>query len=294
MTSIVFAPASSLSLEGVTAAFNLGFAGYYLPMAQTPDGLAQMMRENDVRLDDSAVLYINDALAGVGLVGVREARGWIAGMGVAPEWRGQGIGARLLERLLTHMRAIGVRRIQLEALDVNTPALSLYGRLGFRTLRSLVVYHGPLRLDAPDAPDVRVGQRGDRRRLRATPPRLALSRFAEFHGVAPAGQRARATLERARGSLDGLGLWDAERLSAYLLFSRQSGGYAILDAGADAPTEVERRDDIVRLVRALVAHTPEAAIRVINSPPGDPLGAALDLLRCPVVVTQREMVRDLT
>ncbi len=289
MTAITFATAATLSLEQVTHAFNLAFAGYYLPMAQTPDGLAQMMRENDVRLDDSAALYVDGALAGVGLVGVRGTRGWIAGMGVAPQWRGQGIGARLLGQLLVHMRAIGLRTAQLEVLEMNTPALALYQRMGFQTQRSLLVYHGPLDLDAVSP----ARHWGDGARLRAASPRTALNDFAAFHAIAPAWQRERATLERVRGTLEGLGLWHDAQLSAYLLASRQSGGYAILDAGARAPEAEARREAIMRLLRALHDSAPESIFRAINTPPGDALGDALALLGCPVVVTQREMSRSL-
>lgn len=288
MTSIAFAPASTLSLDQVTQAFNLAFTGYYLPMTQTSHGLAQMMRENDVRLDDSAVLYVNGSVAGIGLVGVRGARAWIAGMGVAPEWRGQGIGGRLLDRLLSRMRAIGLRQAQLEALDINAPAIALYHRMGFRDVRSLLVYHGPLRLDAPYSP-----MRGDRARLRAVTARHALAHFATYHTVAPAWQREQASLERIRGGLEGLGLWREGELLAYVLLSRQSGGCSLLDAGASATEPEARRDDIARLLRAVADPAPEMVFRAINTPPGDALGDALDLLGCPVVVTQREMMLDL-
>lgn len=288
MTSIAFAPASTLSLDQVTQAFNLAFTGYYLPMTQTTHGLSQMMRENDVRLDDSAVIYVNGSVAGIGLVGVRGARAWIAGMGVAPEWRGQGIGSRLLDRIRGHMRMLGLRQAQLEALDINEPALALYRRMGFHDVRSLLVYHGPLRLEAPYSP-----MRGDRTRLRAVTARHALANFAAYHAVAPAWQREQASLERIRGALEGLGLWHEGRLRAYLLLSRQSGGCSLLDAGACAPEREARRDDIARLLRALANPAPETIFRAINTPPGDALGDALDLLGCTVAVTQREMKLDL-
>lgn len=285
MNSIAFRSAASLSLEQVTHAFNLGFTGYYLPMAQTPDGLAQMMRENDVRLDASVALAVEGELAGIGLVGVRETRGWVAGMGVAPQWRGRGIGGRLLERLLAQMRAIGLAFAQLEVLEVNTPALALYRRMGFNATRKLLVYHGPLRLDV--APATR--RSGDQARVRAASPRLALQNFAASHAIAPAWQRERASLERVRTALDGLGLWEDGHMRAYTLFSRQSGGYALLDAGAQASEAQARRDDIMRLLRKLAEPAPETTFRAINVPPGDALGAAFEAFGCPVVVTQYEM-----
>ncbi|HEX8981309.1 MAG TPA: GNAT family N-acetyltransferase [Ktedonobacterales bacterium] len=274
-----------MSLEQVTEAFNLGFQAYHLPMTQTQDGLAQMIRENDVRLENSFVLYVDEHIAGVGLVGQREARGWVAGMGVAPAWRGQGIGGRLLEHLLVRMREVGLHQAQLEVLDINMPAIALYQRLGFVTQRKLEVYHGSLRRDGqrPQAVNSRPA------RIRAVGPRLALREFDTFHSVAPAWQRERATIERVRNAVEGLGLWDGGRLLAYVLFTRQNTGFALLDGGASAAEAEVRRDHIALLLGALADATPDYIFRVINTPPGDALGDALALLGCPVIITQREM-----
>ncbi len=274
-----------MSLEQVTEAFNLGFQAYHLPMTQTPDGLAQMIRENDVRLENSFILHVGEHVAGVGLVGQRESRGWVAGMGVAPAWRGQGIGGRLLEHLLVRMREVGLRQAQLEVLDVNAPAIALYERLGFVTQRRLNVYHGSLRRDTQPSH----AAHNRHARIRAVGPRLALREFDAFHSVAPAWQRERATIERVRNVVEGLGLWDGARLLAYVLFTRQNTGYALLDGGASAAEAEARRDHIALLLGVLADTTPEYIFRAINTPPGDALGDALSLLDCPVIITQREM-----
>ena len=70
MGPVIFERASDFSLEEVTLAFNIGFTGYYLPMTQTPAGLAEMMRENDVQLGASLAMLVDGALAGIGLVAV--------------------------------------------------------------------------------------------------------------------------------------------------------------------------------------------------------------------------------
>lgn len=289
MPSISFISTASLSLEQVTEAFNLGFQAYHLPMKQTPDGLAQMIRENDVRLEDSVVLHVDGQLAGVGLLGVRESRGWVAGMGVAPAWRGQGIGAQLLGRLLIGMRKASLRRAQLEVLEVNAPAIALYQRLGFVTQRKLDVYHGALRRDGKH-PQIASDSRA---RIRAVGPRLALREFDAYHSVRPAWQRERPTIEHVRNAVEGLGLWDGARLLAYVLFTRQQTGYALLDGGASATDAEVRRDNIARLLAVLADAAPDHILRAINTPPGDALGDALTLLGCPVVVTQREMTTNL-
>jgi RimJ/RimL family protein N-acetyltransferase len=53
------------------------------------------------------------------------------GMGVLPEFRGQGVGKRLLESCLDLARRAGITRVELEARSDNEPALHLYRRMGF-------------------------------------------------------------------------------------------------------------------------------------------------------------------
>ena len=54
------------------------------------------------------------------------------GMSVARDWRGRGLGRRLLERALEEVRAWpDVCRIELEVVPWNTPAVRLYESLGF-------------------------------------------------------------------------------------------------------------------------------------------------------------------
>jgi RimJ/RimL family protein N-acetyltransferase len=53
------------------------------------------------------------------------------GMGVVPEYRGQGIGARLLATTLQAGRTAGFRRVELEVFATNEGAMALYGKHGF-------------------------------------------------------------------------------------------------------------------------------------------------------------------
>jgi ribosomal protein S18 acetylase RimI-like enzyme len=70
-------------------------------------------------------------------------RGWtsrLAGMAIAPDARAQGIGRWCMDRLLHGARARGERAMVLEVIEQNEPAVRLYQRCGFRTLRRLVSY----------------------------------------------------------------------------------------------------------------------------------------------------------
>ena len=53
------------------------------------------------------------------------------GMGVLEEYRGQGLGTRLLQSCISEARKSGITRVELEARVDNVHALKLYERLGF-------------------------------------------------------------------------------------------------------------------------------------------------------------------
>jgi RimJ/RimL family protein N-acetyltransferase len=54
------------------------------------------------------------------------------GMGVAREFRGRGLGLRLIEATLQHAKAHGFERIELSVYAKNTRARSLYEKVGFK------------------------------------------------------------------------------------------------------------------------------------------------------------------
>ncbi|MDR2213032.1 MAG: GNAT family N-acetyltransferase [Pseudomonadales bacterium] len=54
------------------------------------------------------------------------------GMGLLPEFRGRGLGTRLLRETLDAAHASGLSRIELEVYASNQPAIHLYERFGFK------------------------------------------------------------------------------------------------------------------------------------------------------------------
>lgn len=61
--------------------------------------------------------------------------GWlgITAVEVAEPWRRQGLGRRVMAELATYAARQGVRQVYLQVAEGNTPARSLYDRLGFET-----------------------------------------------------------------------------------------------------------------------------------------------------------------
>lgn len=55
----------------------------------------------------------------------------VLGLGLLPDYRGQGFGERLVREALTAARAFGFTRIELRVFMTNTRALALYRKVGF-------------------------------------------------------------------------------------------------------------------------------------------------------------------
>lgn len=60
---------------------------------------------------------------------------YVANLGVAPELRGQGIGARLLHQQMNRARAEGKGKFALDVVATNPRAQQLYERLGLRVVQ---------------------------------------------------------------------------------------------------------------------------------------------------------------
>ncbi len=57
------------------------------------------------------------------------------GIVVHPEYRGHGIGTKLLEDLKIHAQSLGYQAITLDVINTNPRAKSLYERMGFKTTK---------------------------------------------------------------------------------------------------------------------------------------------------------------
>ncbi|MDH5491996.1 MAG: GNAT family N-acetyltransferase [Myxococcales bacterium] len=65
---------------------------------------------------------------------------WLEDLYVQPEFRGQGLGLRLFSEVARLARERGAARLELCALDWNTPAIRFYERLGARPMAEWTTY----------------------------------------------------------------------------------------------------------------------------------------------------------
>jgi GNAT superfamily N-acetyltransferase len=114
------------------------FEGYVVPIRLTPDSWERRFRAEHLDPWASRIYWRGDAPAAVLFV---TRRGWtrrIGGMAVAASERGHGLGRRVLNDALADARAAGDRRVLLEVIEQNAPAVALYRDVGFRETRRLV------------------------------------------------------------------------------------------------------------------------------------------------------------
>lgn len=263
-------PAADFDAATLAAAFTAGYRGYLLPIEMDADGFATMAGLADVDLARSLVASRDSEPVGIVLLAVRGDRGWIGGLGVAPEARRDGVGRQLMEAALETARRAGLREVSLEVLEANDAARRLYDALGFETTRLLEVWT----LDGP-------ARDGDAEAVEIDAARTLIAR----HRTSPEPwQRADETLDLmiARGTdLSAV----ASGTRGACVFRRSGESVGVMQLAADAPATAQE---------LLVAARGDArSLRFVNVPAGDAASTALAELGGRVDLRQHEQALPL-
>jgi ribosomal protein S18 acetylase RimI-like enzyme len=120
----------------------ISFRDYFFPMEMTLESTASMYRVYQVAPQHSIALHTEDsAFVGLAKLALRGSRAWCAGFGIAPAFRGKGMGKLLVVSMIEETRKAGAVTLQLEVLEQNVTALKLYSGAGFVITRQLVGLH---------------------------------------------------------------------------------------------------------------------------------------------------------
>jgi len=142
-SSIQFIPASFFSIDQLVAAYNQTRVDYLVPMPMNAARLAEYIHIYDVDLDRSQVAVEDDQILGLAMLGVRPNRTWITRLGVLPIKRRHGVGEVLMRALLDATDQLGINCTCLEVIKNNTPAHTLFLKLGFTETRELLILRRP-------------------------------------------------------------------------------------------------------------------------------------------------------
>jgi ribosomal protein S18 acetylase RimI-like enzyme len=244
-------PAATFDDAQLAALFTAGYEGYPVPIAVDQAALRRMVEAWDIDLSRSRVAVDGDELVGIVQLGVRGERGWIGGLGVAPHARRRGVGRALMEAVLR----VAPRRVGLEVLEHNEPALRLYESLGFVQVRVLEVWSLAADLPAQAA-----------RKVEPT----------------PLGQEG-LPWQRQDRSLPEV----YERIEV-------DGAEALLSVGGERVSvlQLAARDEGAARAALVAARSRGASLHFLNVPAGDPASAALRSLGASLDLRQFELERD--
>jgi ribosomal protein S18 acetylase RimI-like enzyme len=131
-------PVAELTAAECAAAMERCFEGYIVPVRVTAESWERRFRGEHLDAFASRVYFHEDRPAAALFI---TRRGWtsrVAGMAVAKELRGSGVGRRVMQTAIDDARARGDHALLLEVIEQNTPAVKLYASLGFQVVRRLV------------------------------------------------------------------------------------------------------------------------------------------------------------
>ncbi|MCQ3937261.1 MAG: hypothetical protein DPW18_09465 [Chloroflexi bacterium] len=137
-------PASQYTIEELAGIYNQTRVDYLIPMPMNGERLAEYVHDFDIDLDLSMVALMNGNVAGLGMLGVRGDECWVTRLGVLPNNRRVGIGENIVRKMLEISKTKGTKRVNLEVINGNEKAGSLFKKLGFqKTMEYLVLRRAP-------------------------------------------------------------------------------------------------------------------------------------------------------
>jgi ribosomal protein S18 acetylase RimI-like enzyme len=126
---------SKCTFEEATELWNQGFSGYAVNFTMSVNALISRFGLEGLDPTLSVAAFVDGEPAGIVISGSKHIDGkrvaWNGGTGVAPTFRGQGIGRVLMEAAMDVYREESVDIATLEVLVDNVSAVKLYQRMGY-------------------------------------------------------------------------------------------------------------------------------------------------------------------
>lgn len=220
---------SEADFSNLFETFTEAFSDYVFPFALTETQFRNHINLNGVDLDRTAGCFVGGRLAGFSLNGFGQWDGnetvYDAGTGVIPAERRRGLSEAMFEMMLPRFKAEGIVQCLLEVINTNTGAIRLYEKLGFDTVRRLLMLQCdtevPPRRDPPSGIEIRPIERPDWGSLRT------------FWDASPSWQNSIDAVTRSLKLKNFLGAFEGETCVGYAVFSKTFGRVAQLAVRRD-------------------------------------------------------------
>jgi len=97
----------------MTEMFNLSFERYFVPMTMTPESIAAFYRVYQGAPEYCVVMHTEDGnFVGLARLALRGSRAWCGGFGIAPAFRGKGIGKLLVDQMIQAAQKAGATTLR--------------------------------------------------------------------------------------------------------------------------------------------------------------------------------------
>ena len=134
----------SVSVADLAAAFNTAFAGYFVTINFSLEGMEERIRRARIDLRQSVGVFVENELVAFMLTGVGEEHGkkmaYNAGTGVVPDFRRRRLVQQMYEWAEPRWRTAGFTDLSLEVIVENEKAIRAYERVGFSSARRLAAW----------------------------------------------------------------------------------------------------------------------------------------------------------
>jgi len=204
---------SELTAADLAAVFNTAFEGYFLPIRLSEQQMADKIKSENIRLDYSVGVTIDDRLAGFILTGIdkdhQQTISYNAGTGVIPEFRGLKLTEKMYDYLLPILKKQNIRKHQLEVITENTKALKIYQHIGYQITKTVSSFKGKIIAPSKELTYEFV-------KLDLTEDRLVQSFWNHF----PTYQNTLSSINRNKELHEILGIYANKQLIAYIIYTK--------------------------------------------------------------------------
>lgn len=136
-----FSTLENVQLTELIEVFNAAFADYFVKITLDEKSFADKILAENIILSKSVGVFFDEKLIGFILLGIENEIAYNGGTGVLPEFRGNNLTNRMYDFILLKSN---FRLHQLEVISQNTPAIKIYEKIGFQTVRTLICFRGKI------------------------------------------------------------------------------------------------------------------------------------------------------
>lgn len=136
----------NVSTQHLCDTFNAAFSDYIVPLHLTPSIMEQKIQGENLQRDYSIGAFADDTLGGFILHAVNNKEQptilYNGGTGVVPTYRGQHLVQKMYNQFIPVYQDKGIRKIILEVISTNLPAIKAYTNSGFHKTRTIHSFKG--------------------------------------------------------------------------------------------------------------------------------------------------------